>query len=162
MKSSKFSLSRFTGFVSLVITLFVSARGNVLAQTSTGNIRGHVTGPGGAAVSDAQVVARLTSTNQTRGATTNASGFYYLAGLTPGSYEITVRRIGLQPQTRSVQMRIGETLDLDVSTAETATQLATVEVLSARGGTVTRTSEVATNISREQITNLPNFERNVL
>src|ERR1700687_723581 len=161
MKSSKFNLIRFAGLVSLVIALVVSARGNLLAQTSTGNIRGHVTGPGGAAVSDAQVVARLTSTNQTRGAPTNASGFYYLAGLTPGSYEITVRRIGLQPQIRNIQMRIGETLDLDVSTAETATQLAAVEVSAARG-TETRTSEVATNISREQISNLPNFERNVL
>ena len=143
MNSSKINLSRFTGLLCLVLALIVSVRGNVLAQTSTGNIRGHVTGPGGAAVSDAQVVARLTSTNQTRGVTTNASGFYYLAGLTPGSYEITVRRIGLQPQTRSVQMRIGETLDLDVSTSETATQLATVEVASTRTGTVTRTSEVA-------------------
>jgi hypothetical protein len=162
MKSSKFNLGRFTGFLGLVIALIVSARGDVLAQTSTGNIRGHVTGPGGAPVGDAQVVARLTATNQTRGATTNASGFYYLAGLTPGSYEITVRRIGLQPQTRSVQMRIGETIDLDVSTSETATQLATVNVSSARAGTETRTSEVATNISREQISNLPNFERNVL
>jgi len=112
IRSSRFSLSRFTGLLSLVIALVVSVRGSVLAQTSTGNIRGHVTGPGGAAVSDAQIVARLTSTNQTRGAATNASGFYYLAGLTPGSYEITIRRIGLQPQTRAVQMRIGETLDL--------------------------------------------------
>ena len=161
IRSSRFSLSRFTGLLSLVIALVVSVRGSVLAQTSTGNIRGHVTGPGGAAVSDAQIVARLTSTNQTRGTATNASGFYYLAGLTPGSYEITIRRIGLQPQTRAVQMRIGETLDLDVSTAETATQLATVEVSSSRG-VETRTSEVATNISREQISNLPNFERNVL
>jgi hypothetical protein len=59
-------------------------------------------------------------------------------------------------------MRIGETLDLNVSTSEVATTLETVQVVSARTGTETRTSEVGTNISREQISNLPNFERNVL
>jgi hypothetical protein len=104
----------------------------------------------------------MISTNETRGATTNSAGFFYLAGLRPGTYELTVRRIGLQPQTRTVQMRIGETLDLNVSTTDVAQSLATVEVTSARTGTETRTSEVGTNISREQISNLPNFERNVL
>ena len=148
--------------LAIVLALFFSLSSGLSAQTSTGNIRGHVTGPGGTAVPDAQVTAVLRSTNQTRGTTTNASGFYYLAGLTPGAYDVTVRRIGLQPQTRQVQMRIGETLDLDLSTVQVATQLATVEVSAARRGTETRTSEVATNISREQITNLPNFERNVL
>ena len=161
MNISKFKPQRFNRALAVALALVCMASGSVFAQTSTGNIRGYVTGPGGAPISDAQVVARLRSTNATRGTTTNAAGFYYLAGLTPGAYDINVRRIGLEPQTRSVQMRIGETLDLNVSTGQVATQLATVEVASARG-TTTRTSEVATNISREQISNLPNFERNVL
>ena len=162
MNTSKFKPQRFYRALAMVVAFVCIASGNLLAQTSTGNIRGHVTGPGGAPISDAQVVATLRSTNATRGTMTNASGFYYLAGLTPGAYSIVVRRIGLELQTRSVQMRIGETLDLDVSTAPVATQLTTVEVSAARSGTTKRTSEVATNISREQISNLPNFERNVL
>jgi len=162
MFKSMFTLQRFHRTLALAIGFCCVGSGGAFAQTSTGNIRGHVTGPGGAPVSDAQVVATLRSTNATRGTTTNASGFYYLAGLTPGAYTIVVRRIGLELQTRSVQMRIGETLDLDVSTAQVATQLTTVEVSAARSGTTKRTSEVATNISREQISNLPNFERNVL
>jgi len=162
MIRNMFNLQRFYRTLAMVIALVCVAGGSLFAQTSTGNIRGHVTGPGGAAISDAQVVARLRSTNATRGTTTNESGFYFLAGLTPGAYDITVRRIGLEPQTRSVQMRIGETLDLDVATGQIATQLTAVEVSAARSGTTKRTSEVATNISREQISNLPNFERNVL
>jgi len=145
-----------------VVMLGCLMSSNVSAQTTTGNIRGYVTGPNGAPISDAQVIARLTATNETRGTTTNSSGFYYLAGLRPGTYELTVRRVGLAPQTRPVTMRIGETLDLNVSTTQVATTLETVEVTSARTGTETRTSEVGTNISREQISNLPNFERNVL
>ena len=162
MNTSRFKLPSFYRTLALILALVCIAGGNLVAQTSTGNIRGHVTGPGGAPISDAQVVARLRSTNATRGTTTNESGFYYLAGLTPGAYDITVRRIGLEPQTRSVQMRIGETLDLDVATGQVATQLTAVEISAARSGTTKRTSEVATNISREQISNLPNFERNVL
>ncbi len=162
MNTSRFKRNPFNRTLALILALVCIASGSLLAQTTTGNIRGYVTGPGGAPVSDAQVIARLTATNETRGTTTNASGFYYLAGLRPGSYELTVRRVGLSPQTRPVTMRIGETLDLNVSTTEVATTLETVQVTSARTGTETRTSEVGTNISREQISNLPNFERNVL
>src|SRR6266566_170700 len=111
---------RFCRGVAATIALLCVVSGNLLAQTTTGNIRGYVTGPGNSPVSDAQVVARLTATNETRGTTTNASGFYYLGGLRPGSYELTVRRVGVAPQTRPVTMRIGETLDLNVSTTDVA------------------------------------------
>ena len=156
MKISRFTRHTVNRMLGMVIAFVCLASGNLFGQTTTGNIRGYVTGPNGAPVSDAQVIVRMPSTNETRGATTNSSGFYYLAGLRPGNYELTVRRVGMQPQTRTVTMRIGETLDLNISTAEVATTLATVEVTSARTGTETRTSEVGTNISREQISNLPN------
>ena len=162
MITSKFKSQRFNRVLAFVVALVCMASGSLLAQTSTGNIRGYVTGAGGAPLSDAQVVVRMPATNETRGTTTNAAGYYYLGGLRPGTYELTVRRVGVQPQTRPVTMRIGETLDLNVGTTDVATQLATVEVTSARTGTSTKTSEVGTAISREQISNLPNFERNVL
>src|SRR6266853_149261 len=162
MNTSRFKPKHFYRALAMIIALVCIASGNLLAQSTTGNIRGYVTGPGGAPISDAQVGVRMPATNETRGTTTNASGFYYLAGLRPGSYVVTVRRVGVQPQTRPVQLGIGQTLDLNVSTSEVATTLATVNVVSARSGTETRTSEVGTNITREQISNLPNFERNVL
>lgn len=162
MIASKFKSQRFNRVLAFVVALVCMVSGGLLAQTSTGNIRGYVTGAGGAPVSDAQVVARMPATNETRGTMTNASGYYYLGGLRPGEYELTVRRVGVQPRTRPVTMRIGETLDLNVSTTDVATQLATVEVTSARAGTATKTSEVGTAISAQQISNLPNFERNVL
>jgi hypothetical protein len=137
MNTSRFKPQRFYRTLAMAIGLVCSATSDLFAQTSTSNVRGYVTGPGGGAVSDAQVVARLTTTNETRGTTTNASGYYYIGGLRPGDYVITVRRVGVQPQTRPVTMRIGETLDLNVSTSEVATQLATVQVTSAVSGTTT-------------------------
>ena len=132
------------------------------AQTATGNVRGYVTATAGAPLANAQVGARLLSTNAMRGTTTNDAGFYYLAGLRPGAYEITVRRIGMQPQTRQIQVPIGQTIDLNFQTGEVATQLSAVEVTARASGTQTKTSEVGTNVSKEQIENLPTFERNVL
>jgi len=162
MRISMFSRHTIVRTLAMLAGLACLGAATLRAQTTTGSIRGYVTGPGGSPVSGAQVVARMPATNETRSTTSNASGFYYLAGLRPGTYQLTVRRIGTQPQTIPVEMRIGETLDLNVSTTEVATALEAVQVRSARTGTETRTSEVATNITREQISNLPNFERNVL
>jgi hypothetical protein len=132
------------------------------AQTATGNLRGYVlTGAGGTPVGEAQVVARSAATNQPRTTVTNATGFYYLGGLRPGEYAVTIRRVGFAPTTRTVQVPIAQTVDLRVTLAETAVQLSTVTV-QAEATSTTRTSEVGTNVSREQIANLPNFERNVL
>jgi len=158
------NVNRWLGGAAVVAALLgLGGTGNpVAAQTATSNLRGYVTGPGGAPVGDAQVVARSITTNQTRGTMTNASGFYYIAGLRPGAYEVSLRRVGFAPQSRNVQLPIGETVDLGFSTQQLATQLAEVQVQGVRTGTTTRTSEVGTNISREQIDNLPNYERNVL
>jgi hypothetical protein len=164
MRGIKLNYQRFCQTIGLLLALVglaSLAAGDLVAQTSTGAVRGYVT-VGGAPVADAQVIARLAATNETRSASTNTSGFFYLPGMRPGTYEITVRRVGLQPQSRTIILPIGQTLDVNVATTEVATQLATVEIQSSRTGQETRTSEVGTNISLEQIENLPNFERNVL
>ena len=68
-----------------------------LAQTSTPRITGTVTDDGGAPVTDAIVTAGSTTTNPTRNALTSERGFYALPGLPPDEYEVTVRRLGIQP-----------------------------------------------------------------
>ncbi|MGZ8411772.1 MAG: TonB-dependent receptor [Gemmatirosa sp.] len=132
------------------------------AQTATSSLRGYVRNPAGTPVSDAQVGARSAETNAVRGAATNAAGFYYIGGLRPGRYEVTVRRVGFTPQSRTLQLQIGQTVDLNLTIAEATVTLSTVTVEAQAGGSTARTSEVGSNISREQIQNLPNFERNVL
>ncbi|MGK2935016.1 MAG: TonB-dependent receptor [Gemmatimonadaceae bacterium] len=161
MSSRVFTIGRLCRAFGIAIVLAFFTWGDLAAQTSTGAVRGYITDPSGAPVAEAQIIARLAATNEMRAATSNAAGFYYLPGLRPGSYEITVRRIGLEPRTRTLQLPIGQTIDLNFVTVAAAAQLATVEVMSPRSQE-TRTSEVGTNISREQIENLPNFERNVL
>src|SRR5437868_3118928 len=126
-----------------VLGLLASLIGtNALAQTTTGTIRGTVTGAGGAPIASAQVVARNISTGATRNALSNDAGAYALVGLTPGTYDVNVRRIGSTPQSRTIVVQIGATQVQDFSLAAQAAVLET-QVVTASSGVETRTSEVA-------------------
>ena len=131
------------------------------AQTSTAAVRGYVRGANGAPVAAATVTARDPATNQQRTTQTNASGFYHMGGLRPARYEVSARSVGMSPSTRTAQLLIGQTADVNFALTETAVTLEAVQVTAA-ATEQTRTSEVGTNITRDQIQNLPNFERNFL
>jgi hypothetical protein len=130
------------------------------AQTTTATIRGYLRAQSGGAVDAGQVTARNTDMGVTRVATSNADGFYSLSGLRPGAYAVEVRRIGLSPQTRTITVQIGQTLDLNFDLAATATQLVGVVVTATT--VETKTSEVATNVTQAQINDLPSSSRNIL
>jgi hypothetical protein len=130
-------------------------------QTSTGTIRGRVLGPGGAPVADAQIQARNVESGIQRGTSSRDDGFYVLAGLVPGSYDVTTRRIGSEPQSRRIVVQIGATQVQDFALAEQVVQLQT-QVVTATTGIETRTSESATNVTQAQISKLPTPSRNFL
>jgi carboxypeptidase family protein/TonB-dependent receptor-like protein len=153
------ALGRTTLLASLAFTAWVPAG----AQTATGSIRGYVRNPSGAPIGDVQVVARDSAMGTTRGAVSSATGFYAIPGLRPGLYQLTARRIGLAPQTRNVQVLIGQTQVVEFTVAEAAVQLqAVVSTASAARVVETRTPEVGMNVTREQIDNLPQQDRNFL
>jgi hypothetical protein len=158
---SRVVLTSFARAASLALGLLAFAPEAPFAQTTTGNIRGYVRGEGGTPLAGAIVAARNTELNVERATQSNDAGFYSLAGLRPGQYSLSVRRLGAAPQSRNVRVQIGQTLDQDFSLAETAVALAAVEV-TAVAETETKTSEIATNVTQEQINNLPSAERNFL
>jgi hypothetical protein len=135
--------------------------GELAGQTSTGSIRGTVTDSAGPPLGGAQVVALNTSTGVQRTVTTNDRGFYSLGGLTPAAYQITVRNIGYTPVQRPAQLQVGQILTLDFRLTPTTVELAEV-VVQAEPVAETQTSEVATNVTQEQIQNLPSSSRNFL
>ena len=134
------------------------------AQTSTARITGLVTDQAGAPLSDVTISGRSISTNATRTTRTSATGFYALSGLQPDEYELTVRRIGMASQTRRVRVMIGQSLDVDFRLAATAVELTTVQVSAAATDAEAerRSTEVATNITQEQIESIPLTDRNFL
>jgi outer membrane receptor protein involved in Fe transport len=161
MNTSSINLHRFSRGVATAIALLCIVSGNLFAQNSTGTIRGTVSGAGGAPIASAQILARNTSSGVQRTTQSNDAGVYNLVGLVPGTYDVTVRRIGSAPQNRSIVVQIGSTQQQDFSLTAQATQLAT-QVVTAATGTETRTSESATNITQAQIAKLPTPSRNFL
>ena len=161
MATKTSTIQHFCRALALMFALVCITSGNLLAQTSTGTVRGTVTSTGGTPVEAAQIIARNIESGVQRSTASRDAGFYTLPGLIPGTYDFTVRRIGSAPQTRRVVVQIGTTQIQDFALSEQATQLGVV-LVSAAPAVETQTSEVATNVTSAQIEKLPSPSRNFL
>src|SRR3977135_208321 len=103
------NIPRWMGRAVAGLVMAIVGAGTAFAQNSTGTIRGNVTGGAGAPVGDAQISARNVETGVQRNAMSRNDGFYVLPGLIPGTYDLTVRRIGTGAQNRRVVVQIGAT-----------------------------------------------------
>ncbi|MBX6365667.1 MAG: TonB-dependent receptor [Gemmatimonadetes bacterium] len=135
--------------------------GPAAAQTTTGNIRGYVRSTAGEALAGATVTARQLETNLQRGALTSATGQYYLGGLRPGHWVLTVQMLGYGNRADTVQLLVGQTLDVNVTLATEAVALEGITV-TAPAAQETRSQAIVTNVTRDAITNLPTRDRNIL
>ena len=142
--------------------LAASVARDAAAQTSTGSIRGYVTDSSGTPIAGARVTAVNTQTAGQREVTTQSNGFYAILGLVPAEYEVTARQIGMAPQKLRVRVLIGEVFPLDFKLAASAIQVEGVAVVAAATGIEMRTSEIATNVTQQQIDRLPSPSRNFL
>jgi len=161
MNTSNIHLHRFTRGVVTAIALVATMSVTLAAQTSTGILRGAVTGAGGAPATGAQITATNVSSGVARTTTAHDDGQYVLPGIIPGTYSVTVRRIGTSPQTRTVVVQIGATQVQDFALVDQPTTLST-QLITAASGRETQTSESATNITKAQIEKLPTPSRNFL
>ena len=152
----------------LATSLLVAAP--AMAQLTTSTIRGTVSS-GTTATPGAVVTAVNVDTNATTRTTAGPDGSYVLTGLRPGTYDISVGAAeGAAASKERVIIEVGETATLNVDTAApaapaTATAAAAAEgviVVTGRRLVETKTMEVATNVSRQQIENLPQNNRNFL
>src|SRR5439155_7383798 len=148
-------------FLWLVCVTLLSYPLSLDAQTTTGTVQGYIKDPQGAPITDAQVIARDTRNGQQTSVNSQRNGFYILAGLTPSTYDITVRRIGSAPQARRLDVGVGQSMSLDFTLVVLAVGLKSVQVV-ATAAVEMRTSEVATNVTQQQVNNLPSSIRNFL
>jgi len=130
------------------------------AQRVTGTIQGKiVSGP------DSQPQAKVSATNLTTDAVVaviaGGDGGYVLAGLPPGQYLLSVTAGSGKETTEFVDLGIGQTIQVDLDVAAPAIKGAErIEVSGKRFDL--KTSEVATDVSLEQIHDLPQSNRNFL
>jgi outer membrane receptor protein involved in Fe transport len=107
------------------------------------------------------VVATSSDNGSTKRATTQADGSYTLVGLDPGTYEIRAAAEGVEHTISAVRVQIGQTVTVDVPLGPGAQPIDEL-VVSGRRLFDSRTSEIATNVTTEQIESLPQSSRNFL
>jgi hypothetical protein len=103
------TISRALGVGSLLLFLLVPAP----AQTGA-VLSGTVTGPSGAAVSNAKISVKNLGTNQSTDASANSAGLYNVPNLTPGEYEVSISADGLGTKVSRVTLTAGAIQTLNV------------------------------------------------
>ena len=145
-----------------VALLVLAAAPPAATQTTTGTIRGYVRDSSGAPFGGAMVEAKNVATGGVRTTTSREDGSYVLPGLVPGAYDLTVRHIGSAPSTQRVVVEIGATALINITPASQAVAVEGVTVQGVAPTFDTRTSENATNVTPQQIAQLPSVSRNFL
>ena len=136
--------------------------GSLFAQSSTGSIRGTVrdrSGPvAGVLVTAANAASGIRFT-----ASTLPDGSFLMSEVTTGDYDVTTGGDAYQPGSGKVRVLIGQTATLDFTLSERAraTESVTVSAAAVQERDL-RTPEVSTNVTPEQIRDLPQSARNFL
>jgi hypothetical protein len=149
----------------LAVAISLAAAGGAVAQTSTATLRGVVT-DSGVAEAAAQITAREISTGFVNRTTATSSGAYALPSLRPGTYEITVQTADGQTSSQILTLQVGQQAYLPFEVADGAADdsidLGDVVVTGSRNAVEVRTSEIATQVTTQQMETLPQGNRNFL
>jgi len=149
-------LTSARNFASLVVVFFlIFTTSLVLAQNAnTGEIKGAVTDPAGALVSDASVIVRNVQTGVVTATKTNQSGLYDVPYLVPGSYAITFSKQGFKDFIRQGIVLQIETLEVSV-TLPLGTATERIVVDSAPPLVETETTDQRVNLDTQAIADAP-------
>jgi hypothetical protein len=131
------------------------------AQGTTSTIQGTIADETGV-LPGATIVARDVESGFRYEAVADAQGLFTLSGLRPGSYEITVTMDQYKPQAKTVQVLVGQTVTVSFKVTPDVVYAEEVQVVGSTRLLETRTSEVGTNVTTEQVRYLPQNQRNFL
>src|SRR5436190_10080584 len=147
--------------VSLALLLVAAAPPLLAAQGTTAAIRGGIadaTGP----LPGATIAARDTLTGFTYEAVSDSEGGFHLSGLRPGTYAISVAMNQYKPQAKTIEVLVGATVTLNFRIEPDVIYTESVEVVGNSRLVETRTAEVSTNVTADQIRYLPQDQHNFL
>ena len=131
------------------------------AQGTAASIQGVIvdeTGP----LPGAAIVAKDTQSGFVFETVAGSDGSFSLANLRPGTYEITVSMNQYKPQSKTVQVQVGQALTANFKVTPDVLYTEHVEVVGNSRLIETRTSEISTTVTSEQVRFLPQNQRNFL
>ncbi|HVH72754.1 MAG TPA: carboxypeptidase-like regulatory domain-containing protein, partial [Candidatus Dormibacteraeota bacterium] len=118
--------------VALLVIVALTSSAPVKGQAVDGTLLGIVTDSSGAAVAGAQVSIKETNTSVVRTTLTNESGNYTFPTLTPGTYDVSVEKVGFKKAIRqAVEVLVDATVRVDLQMQPgvvTETVIVTAEV----------------------------------
>jgi outer membrane receptor protein involved in Fe transport len=138
----------------LVMPLFALP---VMAQATSGSVRGVVTDQAGAVVADAKVTAKNQSTGvESPAFKSTTDGVYNITNLIPGKYSLTVEANNFKRSVLTdIEVRLGETVTIDV-TLEPGGVSETVTVTAGSDEVVNRESaQVSSSFDSRKVSELP-------
>jgi len=143
--------------VLLAVAVFFGCVNSAFAQGGVANaqLNGTVTDQSGGAVAGAAISLRNTSTNISYTATSNDRGFYAIANLPPGNYELKASFTGFANFTQTgIVLEVGQvaTINVGLQIAAQGEKVVVTEVAPVIEPTKTEISQV---VSTQQIESLP-------
>ena len=146
----------------LVCVLVAAPAARAQGVGASGTINGTVTDPTGAVVPKALVVAVETDRGVQRSTETDTNGFYRLTGLTPTTYDVTVKASGFEAlQQKGLTVSVGSISVLDFHLT-IATSKAIVEVTATPPVVEVQRGSQADTIVQRYIEDLPIDRRDYL
>ena len=151
MKSPRIYLALTALFVLLCCSQTIFAQVGAAQAQLNGVVRDQT----GSVITKAAVTLRNVDTNQTYGASSNSEGYYIVANVLPGTYDLTVEAAGFAKYSqKEIVLRVAQTATLDIGMKVAAAAEQVVVTTEAPVIEPTRT-EVSSVIDTEQIQSLP-------
>lgn len=147
---------RFTLLFAIAFLISLAGVRSASAQAiAVAQLNGTVTDPSGATVANATVTLTDTGTNAVSSATSNASGFYAIANLPPGTYDLSVTASGFANYRQTgIILTVGATETANVS-LQLASQGEKVVVTTEVPVIEPTKTEISQVVQAQQIQSLP-------
>lgn len=133
---------------------------NLFGQTTS--LTGTVTDPTGAVIPSTQITLTNVKTGMLRSATSNETGHYTMAQLTPGTYQLVAKATGFTNVTiRSIELLVDSPATINIKFEKVGGVSETVQVEAAAVQINTVDASLGNAISTQAIMELPMYARNV-
>lgn len=147
----------------VILLVSVGIIGAANAQTTTSTLIGLVK-DGSVGLPGASVRAVHTPTGTSYGVMTNSEGRYTIPNMRSGGpYTVEISYVGYQPERfENITLKLGESFVLNVTMNDNNQNLEEVVIVSRRDATFnSKRTGASTNISKEQLQNLPSLSRSL-
>jgi hypothetical protein len=141
-----------------VVLLLAATQLHAQPAITSATIAGTVRDASGTPIAGAKVTAVNVDRNQKLQTVSDAAGRFRFPVLAVGAYELTAMRDGFAPWHRSLRLSVGASLDIPITLS--ISQSETIEVTGALPAIDTGRTEVAANITPEEVRDLPLNGRN--